>query len=507
MRKAFLTAMLIFGLSGMAAGSVETVTLPEPDSPFVAFRIWVQAGSQNDPSGREGLADVTATLLAEGSTTLLSYDQILDALYPMATGYSVSVDKEMTVFSGTTHRDNVSRFYELLRDAVLKPAFSPEDFRRVKERQLNWVRQMRKYSSDEELAKELLFHCIYRGTPYAHPEEGYTESIERITLDDVKTFYRTHYLKGNIVVGLGGSYSPELLQQIEKDFAKLPEGKTEPPRAPEPRKIEGVNVLIVEKPTKATAISIGYPIDLLRSDNDFYPMMLVNSWLGQHRNSSSHLYQVIRETRGMNYGDYTYIEAFPNGHQTTLPRVNVARRSQLFQIWIRPISLLKPGDMHDRALFATRAALRELNKLLKNGLSEEAFEITRGFLMNWTANLGSTLSRRLGYRLDDRFYRIEGSGHLAGIRPALEKMTLSEANSALRRTLQDQDFWMVLITEDAESLKEKLVAGTPTPITYASEKPDSVLDEDREIASFKIPIRAEKVHIVNIDEVLDRALE
>jgi hypothetical protein len=43
----------------------------------------------------------------------------------------------------------------------------------------------------------------------------------------------------------------------------------------------------------------------------------------------------------------------------------VARRSQLFEIWIRPIAMTAPGNLHDRSLFATRAAIRELDRLVE----------------------------------------------------------------------------------------------------------------------------------------------
>ena len=38
----------------------------------------------------------------------------------------------------------------------------------------------------------------------------------------------------------------------------------------------------------------------------------------------------------MNYGDYAYIEAFPGGMFRMLPEPNVARRAQIFEVWIRP---------------------------------------------------------------------------------------------------------------------------------------------------------------------------
>ena len=121
---------------------------------------------------------------------------------------------------------------------------------------------------------------------------------------------------------------------------------------------------IVEKDAPATAISIGARLNVLRGQPDWYPLALANSWLGEHRNSASHLYQVIREVRGLNYGDYSYIEHFANGGALEFPAPGDPRRQQIFEMWIRPVP-------HAWGHFALRAALRELKHLVDNGLTEE----------------------------------------------------------------------------------------------------------------------------------------
>ncbi|HSR70279.1 MAG TPA: pitrilysin family protein [Acidobacteriota bacterium] len=487
------------------AGSFpDVVTLPEPDSPFVSFNIWFKAGSQNDPPGKEGLAALTAAVLEDSSTRNNSYEQILAKLYPMAAGYSSSVDKEMTVFRGTVHKDNLDEYYGLFTDAILAPAFKEEDFQRIKSRLMSYLERQRRFSSDEELGKELLFREIFRGTPYEHPEEGYVETVRALTLQDVKDFYAGNYLRGNVVMGVAGDYPENMPRRLRSDFDALPAGSTDPVPAPQPQPIEGLNVLIVEKDTSATAISMGYPYDLLRSDDDFYAMMLANSWLGEHRSSASHLYQVIREARGMNYGDYSYIEAYPLGHTISLPPQNVARRKQIFQIWIRPVSGLQEGDLHNRALFATRAALREFQDLVDDGMTQQEFEITRGFLKNYTVNYGSTLSRRLGYRIDDYFYGIEDEPHLESIKSELDALSLEDVNQAIKRYLQYDDMWIVFITKDAEGLKRLLVSGAASPIEYPGEKPEEILSEDRIIQAFPLPVQDDKIKIIHINDVLER---
>ena len=92
-------------------GSVSSLLQPNR-SPLVTFRILFMTGSAFDPQGKEGVAALTAALLAEGGTRAMSYEQITEAMYPMATFFGWQIDKEMTVFTGTTHVDNLDLLLE-----------------------------------------------------------------------------------------------------------------------------------------------------------------------------------------------------------------------------------------------------------------------------------------------------------------------------------------------------------------------------------------------------------
>jgi zinc protease len=488
----------------LAAEPPRLITLPEAGSPFVAFNIWVRSGSQDDPPGQEGLAALTAAVMAGGGTRTRSYEEIMEALYPMAAGYGQTVDREMTTFTGRVHGDNLDRYYDLFRAAVLEPAFEEADFERVKTNVMNYLERGRRYTRDEELSKDLLFWMAYEGTPYAHPETGYVQSVAALTVDDVRRFHRDHYTRDNVVVGVGGGYPAGFPDRVRRDFDRLPGGSVASPAAPRPERPDGIKVLIVETNTDATAISMGFPMGLLRGDPDFTEMVAANSWFGEHRNSFGHLYQVIREARGLNYGSYSYIEAFPRGFATQQPRVNVARRSHLFEVWVRPIAETAPGNLHDRTLFATRAALREVDRLVRAGLTPRQVEETANFLQNYSVNWGNTINRRLAYRIDDAFYGLDQPGFLASLRPALDQITPRTVNAAIRRHLQADDLYLVFITRDAEGLRQKLLSGEATPIQYAGPQPDHILEEDREIASYPIPVTGADIRIMSIDEVFER---
>jgi zinc protease len=492
---------LIAGAVDAQSGDTrQVIALAERDSPFVAFNIWIKSGSASDPKGKEGLASLTATLLSGGATKEDTLEAILEKLYPMAAGYGASVDKEMTNFTGRVHRDNLEAFYSLFRNALLTPAFAEGDFNRIKAQRLNFLERGRRYSRDEELSKQLLFWMAYEGTPYHHPEDGYVESVRSITLEDVRAFYRDHYLRTNVVVGIGGGYPPGFDARVRRDMDALPVGTVAAVTAPRPKPPSGVKVLLVDKDTDASSISLGFPIGVLRNDPDFVPLLIANSYLGEHRNSVGRLYQAIRETRGMNYGNYSYIEAFPAGYATQQPRVNVARRSQLFEIWIRPVSSTAPGNLHDRTLFATRAAIFELHKLADKGMTPEAVATSKEFTRNYVGTWGATISRRLGYAVDDAFYGIE-KGYLQSLKDAIDKVTADQVNAAIRKHLQNENLYLVIITADAAGMKQKILSGAATPITYAGTRNATLLEEDKTIATFPIRAKDSDITILPIDKV------
>jgi len=260
-----------------------------------------------------------------------------------------------------------------------------------------------RYSSDEELGKAAFEDFVFRGTRYAHPSEGTVAGLRSVTLDDVRAFYKSRFTAASALLGLGGGYDDATVARFKAAVGTLPAGTRPAAPAIEPEAVAGRSVLLIAKPGADSSISFGFPVDVHRGERDFYALWIANSWLGEHRNQASHLFQVIREHRGLNYGDYSYIEAFPEGGHRTMPPVNVPRREQLFEIWIRTLP-------NDRAVFALRAALRELQSLVDHGLTEQQFELTRGFLKKYSLHFAETTSARLGYAVDDRFYGIDGEG-------------------------------------------------------------------------------------------------
>jgi zinc protease len=472
--------------------SIATVFQPGK-SPTVSFRIQFLTGSIVDPAGKEGLAALTAAMLAQGGTRTLTYEQIVEQFYPMATGFGAQTDKEMTTFIGQTHVDNLPKYYTLIRQMLLEPGFREDDFTRLKQDAINFLKVSLRESNDEELGKERLYNIIYAGTAYENHTVGRVSTLEKLTLQDVKDFYAQNYSQGNLVIGLSGGFDTKFSSALLADFQKMPAGGRKMRKLAPPQLADGMKIDIVKRETRATAISLGFPIDVNRSfGKDYAALALVASYFGQHRSSNSYLYGQIREKRGLNYGDYAYIEYFPRGMYQFEPDPNLARKFQIFQIWIRPV---EPQN----ANFALRAALYEYDKLVRNGLDQKTFEETRNFLMKYVNILTQTKDAELGYALDSEFYGIGNYNQF--MKENLAKLTLADVNKAIKTYLSSNQMRVVMITKDAAGLRDEIVGNKPGKIVYAAPKPKEITDEDKIIESFPIPVKAADVTITPVENV------
>ena len=476
-----------------AAAPIASVLEPS-QSPLVSFRLLFMTGAASDPAGKEGVAALTAAMLAEGGSRAMTYGQIVEAFYPMAAGFGSQVDKEMTVFAGTTHVDNLEKYYAIIRDMLLDPGFREDDFTRLKANASDYLKTTLRQGNDEELGKEYLYNIIYAGHPYGHNNTGTVSSLERLTLDDVRAFYKRNYTPANLVIGLAGGYPTDFPARVQSDFAKLSGGASASTQTKyaQPVVAPGMRVEIIQRETRATAISMGCPIPVIRSHTDWPALALVASYLGQHRSSVSHLYQRLREARGLNYGDYAYVEYFPRGMYQFTPDPNLGRSTQIFQIWIRPV---EPQN----SMFVLRGALYEYDKLVREGMKQEDFAGIRDFLVKYANVLTATQGARLGYALDSRYYGTPE--YTSFMRASLSKLTLADVNRAIKQYLATDRMRVVIITKDAAALRDALVKGTPSPITYNSPKPADILAEDKIIERYKVPVRPEQVVIVPVDKV------
>lgn len=502
------TLLITLLLTGLLLAQ-EVVELKQSNSAKIVVKLMFKNGSISDPAGKEGLTFTTARLITQGGTGDLSYSDIQEKIYPMAAYYNSSVDKEVTIFTFQFHKDWQDEFYPIMIGLITNPAFAQADFERVKVNQQAFVDQVIRASSDEEYSKKSLEDFLFRGTNYQHMIEGKSESVNSITLDDVKEHFKNFFTKNNLMIGIAGNYPSSFLNKLKSDLAKLPDTKPEIPAPPVVQMPEGIEVEIISKDGAfGSAIFTGYPLNITRADDDFAALMVANSYLGEHRKSYGKLYQMIREQRSMNYGDYSYIEWYNNGGANMLPPPGVPRHSNYFSVWIRPVQIAKQLKMQypelaniktGHAHFALRMALREIDKMIKFGLTEEDFEATRTFLKSYIKLYIKSPSNQLGYLMDSKMYGREN--YIDELDKLLADVTLDDVNNVIKKYMQIDNMKITIVTDksEAQALANSLKNNLTSPMSYSNivkaGLPEEVLSEDAETENFKLNIK--KVTVVD----------
>jgi zinc protease len=466
--------------------------IPVPESPVVVIRVLVNAGSMDDPAGKEGLCKLAMEAAADGGTGALTRSQLVDLIYPMDASVDVFVDRETSVFTGRVRREDLAEFFPIFWDRVFRPRFAVEDFARAKERALSSLQNDLCGSDDERLGKEGLQAIIFEGTAYAHPPIGTVAGVKSIEVAEVREFHHRMMTRERLEIGIAGGYDGSFGERLRKEINGLPEGAGAPSGAEAesadrgrpagrearpvitPPPIHGLEVLLIDKPARSTAISLGFPHDVTRRDPDYWPLYVALTAWGEHRTFLGRLQREMRGQRGLNYGNYAYLDHFEQDSWSRFARPTIWRSAPHLSIWIRPV---QPAN----GLFALRMAIWELRTLIANGLTQSEFETTREHLRNVSQLWRQTLARRLGLAMEDAHFS-EPDG-LASLRRALDTMTLEQVNRALARRLTGTNLKAVLVCAHADSLRSLLDTGAPTPIVYSGgDAPSSVKDLDEVIA-------------------------
>lgn len=462
------------------------------ESPLVTLQVVFRTGSAQDSEGQGGAAWMTTAMLANGGSRTQTYKQILDALFPMGVTVASQADKEMLAFTAEVHADHLERFYGIFRGMLLDPGWRQDDFERLVDDAETYLEVGLRGQNDEELAKDVLCSRLFAGHPYERHNAGSVASLRGLTVARLKEFYLAQFAQENVTLALGGGFPHGFDERVRRDFSVLPlkgRHQTEVPPAPE---VLGTELFLVEKATRGVAISLGFPVGVTRGQPDYLALLLASSALGQHRMSSGRLFTRMRQLRGLNYGDYAYIEHFPGGMYTLEPLPNVARTRQTFQLWVRPVD-------REYAHFALRLALHELERLVREGLTQAEFDRARSFLSKYVNLLLKTKAAELGYAVDSEFYGI--GPYPEYVRAGLRSLTLDDVNAAIRRHLRWERVKIVMVGEGMAELRAAILAGDASPMTYNSPKPDEILSEDEVVMRRAIDVAPDDALVVSVDSI------
>jgi len=523
-RMAVLFALTVTAISAMAqqaatkhkpAASPElpanVVTLASP-SPLYEVQIMVGAGSAEDPRGKEGTASLLGRMMLEGGfgdpRYLVTKEKLAEITRPWgeAAYPQVRVDKGTTTFSMTVPRDAFAQFVSrVLKPMFTQPLFLQAELERVRKEALVGIRSNLRFEQQEQLGLLALDDYVLQGTALGHLAQGTVEGLQAVTRDDLREYYNQNYHASLMYVATSIT-DPAMLRLLISALPAASAGGRV--KLGSPQAIAGHRLLIITQPNAiATGLHLGFPLPVRRGDPDYWPLFVANAFFGAHRDNFGRLYKDIREERGYNYGDYSYIEYYAARPYALFPPPGTPRDQQYFSMWIRPVG-------HQYAHFILKAMTWELDNFIKNGMTREQVEAAKQKARTLYLNYADSKGRQLGYRLDDMFYGMKDHGYLVDMLANIDKLTAEQVNAAIKRHLQVANLKYVIVTNEsqAQKLADDIASDTSvlskTREEYHISEPappekQKMLAQDEAWKAYKLNIPRENITIVKAEQMFE----
>ena len=281
------------------ANGLKLMIVEQHELPLADFVLLVGSGGTADPSGKTGVANLTATMLREGTTTRKSLD-IADQTSFLGVSLFPQASWESSTLSLHTPTAQLDSALALFADVALHPSFPPNEFDRIKKNRLTELLQLR---DQGPAIANLAFPAILYGTahPYGAPLIGTEATVTSLTTADLQSYYQANFKPNNATLIIVGDVNPtQIAEKINALFGTWQRGAVPQPTYGEPPKSSATTIYLIDKPGAAqSSFRIG-AVGVPRSTTDYFALTVMNTILGG--SFTSRLNQNLREARGYTYG-------------------------------------------------------------------------------------------------------------------------------------------------------------------------------------------------------------
>jgi zinc protease len=273
--------------------------------PTIHLQVLIRAGAVRNGQDKLGLANLTAELLTQG-TGSRSATQISREIESVGGSLSSGSDLDFATVSLSVLKKDLPLGLTLLTDLLTDPLFDAKELER-KVAELK-ARLKRMDEEPRQVAHLAFIKKLFGGHPYAFPNEGSTETLPKITREEVKKFFNAYYRPNNASLIIVGQVSlMEAVQLLENYLQKWKPAPVETNTPPSPPDFNKSAVIAIDRPITQANIIWGH-LGINRSNPDFYPLQVMNYILGGG-GFVSRLMDTIRDNLGLTYGIYSYFDA------------------------------------------------------------------------------------------------------------------------------------------------------------------------------------------------------
>jgi len=253
----------------------------------------------NKPHAEEkpATAALVSSLLGTGTENMSKddFNEEIDFL-----GANVSFGSE------SVYASSLSKFFprvmELMAEGALRPKFTQEEFEAEKNKQIEGLKSIDKDvgSIASRVSKALAY-----GADHPYGEFATVENTEKVSLEDVESFYNSYFKPANAyLVVVGDVKTSEVKKLAEKNFGSWEAGAPKEQELPQVTNADETQINLVDMPNAVQSqLILQNTIDLKMADEDYFPVLVANQILGG--SFGSYLNMNLREDKGYTYGART----------------------------------------------------------------------------------------------------------------------------------------------------------------------------------------------------------
>ena len=303
--QAILPIEKLDSVKGAKAYLVQTQALPMLD-----IEISIDAGDRFDPTGKSGLASMTAELMnygARSSKGALSEAQIADEIADLGANFGISVGGERAVIRirSLSRKDLRDRAVQLASAMLSAPTYDAKILEREKQRAITGLLEAE--TKPESVLERRFRKSVYGNYPLS--ESPSVKSVGSVSVSDLARFHQQFYRGDRIIVSIVGDVSPAEANEIVEVLLKnVPQSGAAIPALPQfersPIEPLASRQIYIPFDSQQAHIAMGMTA-ITRSNPDYFPLIVGNYILGGG-GFVSRLMSEVREKRGLAYSVFSY---------------------------------------------------------------------------------------------------------------------------------------------------------------------------------------------------------
>jgi len=387
--------------------------------PLVTMQFVFQNSGSITDTDKAGLAKFSAKVMNEG-TKKLGSSAFAESLESKAIHISSSTGKETFVMEVGSLKEEFNEALNKLDSLLKDPNFSQEAISKVKTTTMGWLSS--KANDFDYVASNELKSILFKDTPLANPSSGTLQSVESITLDDVKAYVKEHLVSSRLIVVIGGDVDiDDAKKEITKIIKAMPKGKLTPLAHYDVTKKATESIL--KKETKQAYIYFGSPYNIKYDSEDYYKARVATFILGTG-GFGSRLMEEIRVKRGLAYSAYA--------------RISVSKSSSYMTGYLQT----KLDSLEE----AQKTVKEVVAEFVKKGVTKEELEQTKKFLLGSEPLRVETMGQRLN-RTFMEFYKGQKLGHSQRELELIKELKLKDLNEFIKSHREILEMSFAIVTK------------------------------------------------------------